>query len=58
MIMSRYTGDYKKFTEFAYAEILTHMDMKNLEQITPFFHELAGDRSMQYTQLKVGVRKN
>ncbi|MBC1476012.1 DUF5085 family protein [Listeria grandensis] len=57
MIMSRYTGDYRKFTEFAYAEILTHMDMKDLEQITPFFHELAGDSSMQYTQLKVGIRE-
>ncbi|MBC2258786.1 DUF5085 family protein [Listeria booriae] len=57
MIMSRYTGDYQKLTEFAYAEILRHMDEENLEQITPFFHELAGDRSLQYTQLKVGVRE-
>lgn len=58
MLMLRFSGEYEALTEYAYAELLNFMYENNLEQVTPFFHELAGDISKQYVQIKVGIMPN
>lgn len=55
MLLLRFSGDYEALTEYAYAELLDFMYENELEQVTPFFYELAGDMSKQYVQIKVGI---
>lgn len=46
---------YEASTEVAYAKLLHYIEQKQLTQTTPIFHVLAGDQSLQYVLIKIGV---
>lgn len=48
-------ANFEKNTEIAYAALLNYMDENKLNQVTPIFHILSGDETMQYVAVKVGV---
>ncbi|KAA0548508.1 DUF5085 family protein [Bacillus sp. BGMRC 2118] len=42
-------------TEVAYAKLIHYMEQRQLSQATPIFHVVAGDHSLQYVLIKIGV---
>lgn len=46
---------FEKNTEIAYYMLLEYMDKNDLNQMTPFFHIITGDETLQYVFIKVGV---
>ncbi|UFT99209.1 DUF5085 family protein [Radiobacillus kanasensis] len=44
-------------TEVAYRLLLDYISDNELEQVTPIFHVISGDHSMQYAMIKIGVQK-
>ncbi|MDD9149872.1 DUF5085 family protein [Sporolactobacillus sp. CQH2019] len=56
MIMTYYSGNIEKRTEWAYAELLQFLEENELEMASPFFHFFRGDLNFQYVELKVGVQ--
>lgn len=50
------TGDPEAETLIAYRMLLDHMEQNNMDQTTPFYHVLSGDRSLPYSFVKVGAR--
>ena len=48
-------SNFERDTEVAYAELMNYIEEKGLRQTTPIFHVIAGDTTMQYTFIKMGV---
>lgn len=48
-------ANFEKNTEIAYAALLNYIDENKLKQVTPIFHILSGDQTMQYVVIKIGV---
>ncbi|WP_257349845.1 DUF5085 family protein [Pseudalkalibacillus decolorationis] len=46
---------FEKNTEVAYYMLLEYIEKQNLNQVTPFFHIITGDDTLQYVFIKVGV---
>jgi len=46
---------FETTTEVAYATLMHYMETNQLKQITPIFHIMSGDTSMQYVFIKIGV---
>ena len=42
-------------TEVGYRLLLDYMETKHLQQVTPVFHILSGDRTFQYVFIKMGT---
>ncbi|MDS0525609.1 DUF5085 family protein [Clostridium sp. SHJSY1] len=55
MISTCIYEDIEENTELAYYNLLTYINENNLFQITPIFHIVSGDSSMQYVFIKIGV---
>lgn len=47
--------DFAKDTEFAYKKLIDYMAEHGKNQITPIFHVLSGDESLQFLYIKIGV---
>jgi len=47
--------DFEKFTEQAYRMLFEYMEENNLQQATPIYHVLSGDRSFPYMFVKIGA---
>ncbi|MDQ0272733.1 DUF5085 family protein [Cytobacillus purgationiresistens] len=47
----------EKTTEIAYHMLLDYMNQHQLNQVTPFYHVISGDETLQYVFIKVGVSK-
>lgn len=48
-------SNFEANTEVAYALLLDYMEHQQLHQVTPIFHVLSGDESLQYVFIKIGV---
>lgn len=48
-------ANFEKNAEIAYAALLNYIDENKLKQITPIFHVLSGDQTMQYVIIKIGT---
>ncbi|WP_138755913.1 DUF5085 family protein [Paenibacillus sinopodophylli] len=42
-------------TEIAYGYLLEYIKQNHLRQVTPIFHILSGDHSLQYVFIKIGI---
>lgn len=47
--------NFESKTELAYALLFEYMGKNNLEQVTPIFHVVSGDETLQYVFIKIGV---
>jgi len=47
--------NFETNTEIAYRVLLDYIDDNKLKQVTPIFHVISGDRTMQYVFIKMGV---
>lgn len=48
-------SNFETDTELAYRILIDYMKENKLNQVTPIFHVLSGDRTLQYAFIKVGV---
>ena len=56
MISTCVYGDFYKNTEEAYYSLIKYIEENKLIQLTPIFNVISGDRDLQYTYIKVGVK--
>lgn len=56
MISTCIYGDFYTKTEEAYYSLIKYMEKNQLIQSTPIFNVISGDRDLQYTFIKVGVK--
>jgi hypothetical protein len=50
--------NFEQNTEIAYSILLSYIEQNHLQQVTPIFHILSGDKSLQYIFIKIGVISN
>lgn len=55
MISTCLHHNFREETEKAYSMLLHTTEQNNLQQVTPFFHVISGDETLQYTFIKLGV---
>jgi hypothetical protein len=48
-------SNFESNTEVAYRILIDYMEQNNLKQVTPIFHVLSGNHTMQYAFIKIGV---
>ncbi|MFD0588497.1 DUF5085 family protein [Paenibacillus sp. GCM10027627] len=46
---------FETATEEAYGALMHYMDQNGLQQVTPIFHIISGDRSLAYVNIKIGI---
>lgn len=42
-------------TEIAYGHLIAYIHQNRLRQVTPIFHVVSGDHSLQYVSIKIGI---
>jgi len=47
--------NFQQQTEVAYALLLEYVAQNQLKQVTPIFHVITGDETLQYVYIKMGV---
>lgn len=48
-------NNFEMNTEIAYGMLFQYMEENYLKQVTPIFHVLSGDETLQYMFIKIGV---
>ncbi|MDX8360754.1 DUF5085 family protein [Cytobacillus sp. IB215316] len=48
-------NEFETNTEVGYKILFDYMEQKHLRQVTPIFHVMSGDQTMQYVFIKIGV---
>ncbi|CAM3958484.1 DUF5085 family protein [Mesobacillus thioparans] len=48
---------FEENTQVAYALLLEFLEQNKKEQVTPFFHVISGDETLQYMHIKVGYKQ-
>lgn len=49
--------NFERDTEFAYKKLLDYMEQNGQTQVTPIFHVISGDETLQYMIIKIGISK-
>lgn len=55
MISISVYANFEKNTQIAYAALLNFINENKLKQVTPIFHVILGNETMEYVVIKVGV---
>lgn len=58
MISESIFEDFEKNTEITYAILNKYLKQNKLIQVTPIFHVISGDQTLQYALIKIGVSEN
>lgn len=51
-------GDFLSNTEYTYGKLLAFIDKFQLKQVTPIYHIISSDDTMNYALIKIGVAKD
>lgn len=58
MISESIFHDFEKNTEITYTILNEYLKQNKLIQVTPIFHVISGDQTLQYAFIKIGVSEN
>lgn len=48
-------ANFEEHTEVAYAALIEYIEQNDLKMVTPIFHVVSGDETLQYIHIKIGV---